>query len=79
MLGTVGLKLEHRCSCGTVMPLKVLNTPAGYYLGYWCPSEGPYSRETDYMTKENAELYLSEIKSVMEALFIQDEIIDSIV
>jgi len=31
---------------------------AGYYLGYICPFCGPYSRETEYMAKDEAEVAL---------------------
>lgn len=30
------------------MPLKVLHSPAGYYIGMSCPNCGPYSRESGY-------------------------------
>ena len=37
------------CSeCHTELPLKVLQSAAGYYVGYWCPNCGPYDRLTDY-------------------------------
>jgi len=45
--------------CGSKLPLQVLHSPAGYYIGYYCPECGPYSRESHYMrTKELAEDYL---------------------
>jgi len=34
--------------CGTVLPLKVLRSAAGYYIGFFCPQCGPYSRESGY-------------------------------
>lgn len=40
--------------CWSMMPLKVLLTPAGYYLGFWCNNHGPFSRETRYF-KERSE------------------------
>lgn len=43
-----GLKLEVICECGVKMPLEVLHSFAGYYLGYACGQCGPYGRETDY-------------------------------
>ena len=45
--------------CGVELPVQVLQTPAGYYLGTWHPQEGPYSRESGYFpTKEAAEAAL---------------------
>ena len=38
--------------CDTLMPLKVCKSAAGYYLGYFCPKDGPYSRETHYWATE---------------------------
>ena len=35
-------------SCGTELPLKVLKSAAGFYIGRSCPSHGPYSRESGY-------------------------------
>jgi phage FluMu protein Com len=41
-------QLEHgevRCpECGSELPVKVLRSAAGYYLGRWCPRCGPYER-----------------------------------
>jgi hypothetical protein len=56
---TVGSEYRtYTCNdCHTKMELEILNTPAGHYLGYWCDC-GPYSRETDYMTRDDAELML---------------------
>jgi len=34
--------------CGTILPLKVLRSAAGYYVGFFCPQCGPYSRESGY-------------------------------
>ena len=77
-LATVySIPLTRVCDCGTYLDLRVLNTPAGYYLGFWCPSHGPYSRETSYMNEQTAELLLEEIRG--EGMFIEDEVIDSIV
>lgn len=42
--------------CGTELPLQVQHSAAGYYLGYFCPNCGPYSRETGYYkAREKAE------------------------
>lgn len=46
------------CECGFVMPLKVLRSAAGYYLGHVCDNCGPFDRITDYMSKKDAELAL---------------------
>jgi hypothetical protein len=54
-----GLKGVTCSDCETELPLQVLSTPAGYYLGYFCPHCGPYSRETGYYKKrEQAEAEL---------------------
>ena len=45
-----------KCDCGAELELKVCKSAAGHYLGYICPNCGPYSRETGYMTEEDAEL-----------------------
>ena len=34
--------------CGTTLGLKVLASAAGYYIGFFCPQCGPYSRESGY-------------------------------
>lgn len=50
------------CECGQELKLEVLSSAAGYYLGYFCPSCGPYSRETGYYANRadaKAELALS--------------------
>lgn len=36
--------------------LEVLESPAGFYLGFRLPSGEHYSRETEYMPKEQAEV-----------------------
>lgn len=56
------IPLTRVCDCGTFLDLRVLNTPAGYYLGFWCPSHGPYSRETGYMSEQSAHAILDELK-----------------
>ena len=53
---TVGGSPSTTCDCGTEMPLAVQQSGAGYYLGYFCPKCGPYSRESGYYrTREEAE------------------------
>jgi len=39
--------------CGTHLELEVLHSSAGYYLGFFCPNCGPYSRETPYYKNED--------------------------
>ncbi len=34
--------------CKTRLPLQVLKSHAGYYIGYLCPTCGPYDRLTGY-------------------------------
>ena len=46
----------------TISELKVMHSAAGYYIGRSCFDEGfeePYSRESGYMTKEQAEAQLA--------------------
>lgn len=46
----------------STMNLRVLYTPAGYYLGFWCDNHGEYSRETHHVrTREEAEKMLKRI------------------
>jgi hypothetical protein len=45
-----------RCDCGQELHLGVQHSAAGYYLGFFCPNCGPYSRESGYYrTREEAE------------------------
>jgi len=39
--------------CGTTLPIKVLRSNAGYYIGFFCPNCGPYSRESEYYKHEH--------------------------
>lgn len=41
-------------NCFLLMPLRVWQSAAGYFLGYICPQCGPYSRESGYF-KSKAE------------------------
>ena len=34
--------------CGTPLNIEVLSSAAGYYVGFFCPLCGPYSRESGY-------------------------------
>jgi hypothetical protein len=53
---TVGGTPSTNCDCGAEMPLAVQRSGAGYYLGYFCPNCGPYSRESGYYdTREEAQ------------------------
>lgn len=40
--------------CGKVLYLEVLRSNAGYYLGYKCSKDGPFSRESGYYPTEQA-------------------------
>ncbi len=42
--------------CGTDLSVKVCVSAAGYYIGFFCPHCGPYSRESGYFrSREEAE------------------------
>lgn len=34
--------------CKSEMPIEVLRSPAGFYIGRFCPQCGPYSRDSGY-------------------------------
>ncbi len=36
--------------CETELKLRVLRSAAGYYLGFFCPNCGPYSRQSGYFS-----------------------------
>ena len=42
--------------------LQILESAGGHYLGFLDREGAPYSRETDYMTKADAEIMLSWIR-----------------
>ena len=45
--------------CDTEMPIEVLMSAAGYYIGTFCSQCGPYSRESGYFrTRDEAQLAL---------------------
>lgn len=46
--GEIGHGDSDCMDCGTHLPLKVLRSGAGYYIGTFCPRCGPYSRESGY-------------------------------
>lgn len=35
---------DHCIDCGRKLPIKILHSDAGYYIGQWCEQDGPYSR-----------------------------------
>lgn len=42
--------------CGTELTIRVCVSAAGYYLGFFCPNCGPYSRDSGYFpTREAAQ------------------------
>jgi hypothetical protein len=42
--------------CGTTIDLRILCSAAGYYIGFFCPECGPYSRESGYFhSRDEAE------------------------
>ena len=46
--------------CGTALDIQVLCSAAGYYIGFFCPHCGPYSRESGYYrTRKEAEQALN--------------------
>lgn len=56
---TNGLKRCVKCDCGNICNLQVCSSFAGFYLGFWCTTCGPISRETYYMkTQKIAEVEL---------------------
>jgi len=44
--------------------LKILESPAGYYLGFLDRDGAPYSRETDYMGYSDAEVMYEMVRHV---------------
>ena len=45
--------------CGALLEIQVCKSMAGYYVGFFCPHCGPYSRESGYYrNREEAELAL---------------------
>jgi len=45
LVGPNGIACE---DCGEWLNLGVQHSNAGYYVGYWCEMDGPYSRESGY-------------------------------
>ena len=51
-------KICHECS--TELAIDIQKSAAGYYVGFFCPTCGPYSRESGYYRSyEEAEAALS--------------------
>jgi len=47
------------------LSLSVCLSGAGYYIGYWCPMCGPYSRESGYYkTRDEAQHELDVLEGV---------------
>jgi hypothetical protein len=56
---TVGEKSCICMDCGAELHIKVCRSEAGYYIGFWCNTCGPYSRESGYYsTAEKAQIAL---------------------
>ena len=53
---TIALGAPSKCEdCGRDLPLRVLSSAAGFYVGTACDC-GPYSRESDYFpSQDNAQ------------------------
>ena len=47
------------CRCQARLNVGIQRSAAGFYVGFFCPHCGPYSRESGYFrTREEAELAL---------------------
>ncbi|MFH1982981.1 MAG: hypothetical protein ABIL58_14160 [Pseudomonadota bacterium] len=47
------------CECRAELHIGVHRSAAGYYVGFFCPNCGPYSRESGYYrSREEAQLDL---------------------
>lgn len=58
---TIAGGADDKCTeCGAALPLGVCSSAAGYYVGTWCDTCGPYSRESGYYkTRDEAERALA--------------------
>lgn len=57
------------CTCGALLPLEVLHSAAGFYLGYFCPGCGPYARVSHYFeTQQFADEALETLNATFRAL-----------
>lgn len=57
--GEMGIGLDFCESCSRIHELKVMRSPAGYYIGI-CDNDGPFCRATPYTNKKPAE-YCGEV------------------
>ena len=65
MIGDEGTAPDKCPDDGEPLPLQVLQSAAGFYIGTSCPQCGPYSRASDYFpTREAAEAELAEWDTV---------------
>ena len=52
---------DHKCK-HEELPIKVLESAAGYYIGQFCPFCGPYDRLSKYFeTEGKAQRYLTDM------------------
>jgi hypothetical protein len=59
--------MEVTCSeCNATLPLKVIKSAAGYYVGYICPKCGPYDRISLYFTERKEAMKWLVALTVME-------------
>lgn len=59
LIGNEGQPKTKCEECGEALTTEVQMSAAGYYLGTFCPNDGPYGRESDYFaTRETAEAEL---------------------
>lgn len=67
-----GGKPSKECICGTILPLRVCKSGAGYYLGYVCGNCGPAGRETNYFkSRELAEAYFRSLLEDNNKMFLR--------
>ena len=45
---TVNSDMTECTDCEITLYIQVLRSAAGYYIGFFCPQCGPYSRESGY-------------------------------
>jgi len=44
----IGVTKTSCMECGEDMKIGVYSSAAGFYVGFFCPNDGPYSRESGY-------------------------------
>lgn len=64
--GAMGMGVSYCRGCAMLKKAEVLESPAGYYVGVL--DVGPVCRITEYMRKDEAELYLEIIQPIMEVV-----------